>query len=189
MRRLSSGCCWSASSAAGQAGPVPSDGDAVVPGRGPCRRHRAGRLKDFLGLEQGGVWSPLETERILLAAARVGQQVFAQQVLANCGSRCVFCGCSPRPSAPRGCCWPGTSKLAGGQGCTPGPETSAVLRMAVPLCTRPAAGPAERARMSCWPIRVYVFGSSTSWSISPHAAWGRVIWKPIPRRPAASTAS
>ena len=84
-----------------------------------------GRLKDFLGLEQGGeltllgqdeldlsvleesfreqlerdvgqsVWSPLETERILLAAARVGQHVFAQQVLANCGSRCVFCGLQP----------------------------------------------------------------------------------------------
>jgi putative restriction endonuclease len=39
--------------------------------------------------------SPLETERILLAAARVGQHVFAQQVLANCGSRCVFCGLAP----------------------------------------------------------------------------------------------
>jgi putative restriction endonuclease len=39
--------------------------------------------------------SVLETERILLAAARVGQHVFAQQVLANCGSRCVFCGLQP----------------------------------------------------------------------------------------------
>src|SRR5215470_17254665 len=83
------------------------------------------RLPDFLGLEQGGelallgqeelgvsvleealrdqvsqhrdtnVWSDLETERILLAAARVGQHVFARQVLANCGSRCVFCGLRP----------------------------------------------------------------------------------------------
>ena len=83
------------------------------------------RLVDFLGLEQGGdlallgqeelnvsvleaalrdqvtqqsgtsVWSDLETERILLAAARVGQHVFAQHVLANCGSRCVFCGLRP----------------------------------------------------------------------------------------------
>ena len=83
------------------------------------------RLPDFLGLEPGGelallgqeeldasvleaslrdqvtqqsgvsVWSDLETERILLAAARVGQHVFAQQVLANCGSRCVFCGLRP----------------------------------------------------------------------------------------------
>ena len=83
------------------------------------------RLPDFLGLEQGGdlallgqeeldasvleaslrdqirrrpdsgAWSDLETERILLAAARVGQHVFAQQVLANCGSRCVFCGLRP----------------------------------------------------------------------------------------------
>jgi putative restriction endonuclease len=84
-----------------------------------------GRLPDFLGIEQGGElallgqeeldisaleaelreqiarhpaasgWPDPETERILLAAARVGQHVFAQQVLANCGSRCVFCGLSP----------------------------------------------------------------------------------------------
>lgn len=82
-------------------------------------------LPDFLGLEHGGelallgqeeldisvleaglrdqisrhhgtsVWSDLETERILLAAARVGQHVFARQVLANCGARCVFCGLQP----------------------------------------------------------------------------------------------
>lgn len=83
------------------------------------------RLADFLGLENGGElallgqdeldlsvleadlreqvgrragarpWSELETERILLAAARVGQHVFAASVLANCGGRCVFCGLSP----------------------------------------------------------------------------------------------
>lgn len=83
------------------------------------------QLPDFLGLEHGGelallgqeeldisvleaglrdelskyagktTWSELETERILLAAVRVGQHVFAQQVLANCGSRCVFCGLQP----------------------------------------------------------------------------------------------
>jgi putative restriction endonuclease len=83
------------------------------------------RLPDFLGLEYGGELvllgqdeldisvleeglreqiahdadgsglPPWETERILLAAARVGQHVFAQQVLANCGSRCVFCGLRP----------------------------------------------------------------------------------------------
>jgi putative restriction endonuclease len=40
-------------------------------------------------------WSDLETERILLASARVGQHVFAQHVLANCGGRCVFCGLKP----------------------------------------------------------------------------------------------
>jgi putative restriction endonuclease len=81
-----------------------------------------GRLPDFLGIEHGGElallgqeeldisaleaelreqiarrpaasrWAEPETERILLAAARVGQHVFAQQVLANCGSRCVFRG-------------------------------------------------------------------------------------------------
>jgi putative restriction endonuclease len=84
-----------------------------------------GQLPDFLGLEHGGelallgqeelnisvleaglrdqisqhqgtsLWSELETERILLAAARVGQHVFARQVLANCGSQCVFCGLRP----------------------------------------------------------------------------------------------
>lgn len=42
-----------------------------------------------------GGWPEPETERILLAAARVGQHVFAQHVLANCGSRCVFCGLNP----------------------------------------------------------------------------------------------
>jgi len=85
----------------------------------------AGRLGDFLGLEQGGElallgqddlpvsaleaalseqaarhaaggpWSERETERILLAAARVGQHVFALHVLRNCGGQCVFCGLSP----------------------------------------------------------------------------------------------
>jgi putative restriction endonuclease len=85
----------------------------------------AAQLPDFLGLEHGGefallgqeeldisvleaalrdqisqqrgttAWSELETERILLAAARVGQHVFARQVLANCGSQCVFCGLRP----------------------------------------------------------------------------------------------
>ena len=84
-----------------------------------------GRLPDFLELEHGGelallgqdelglsvldaglreqitrhaagsVWSERDTERILLAAARVGQHVFARYVLRNCGSRCVFCGFSP----------------------------------------------------------------------------------------------
>jgi putative restriction endonuclease len=84
-----------------------------------------GRLPDFLGLEHGGelvllgqeeldvsvleaalrdqlsrdggetVQSALETERIVLAAARVGQHVFAVQVLANCGGQCVFCGLRP----------------------------------------------------------------------------------------------
>jgi putative restriction endonuclease len=86
---------------------------------------RSDRLPDFLGLEHGGelallgqeeldisvfeaavrdqlsqysggtAWSELETERILLAAVRVGQHVFAQQVLANCGRQCVFCGLRP----------------------------------------------------------------------------------------------
>jgi putative restriction endonuclease len=84
-----------------------------------------GRLPDFLGLEHSGeltllgqdeldiseleaylrdqitrhavgsAWSELETERILLAAVRVGQHVFALHVLRNCGSRCVFCGLDP----------------------------------------------------------------------------------------------
>ena len=36
-----------------------------------------------------------ETERVLVAAARVGQHVFAARVLSNCGHRCVFCGLAP----------------------------------------------------------------------------------------------
>ena len=83
------------------------------------------RLPDFLGLEHGGefvllgqaelgpsalenafagqiakaaaegTWTEQQTERILLAAARVGQHVFALNVLTNCGQRCVFCGLNP----------------------------------------------------------------------------------------------
>jgi putative restriction endonuclease len=83
------------------------------------------RIPDFLGLEHGGelallgqeeldlsvletelrnqfarqaadsTWGEGETERILMAAARVGQHVFAANVLVNCGNRCVFCGFSP----------------------------------------------------------------------------------------------
>lgn len=40
-------------------------------------------------------WPAQDTERIILAAARVGQHVFALNVLNNCGSRCVFCGLNP----------------------------------------------------------------------------------------------
>jgi putative restriction endonuclease len=82
------------------------------------------RMPDFLGLEHGGelallgqeeldlsvletelrnqfaraadsMWAEGETERVLMAAARVGQHVFAANVLANCGNRCVFCGFNP----------------------------------------------------------------------------------------------
>jgi len=85
----------------------------------------ADRLPDFLGLEHGaefvllgqnelepsalenafadqiakaaaeGTWTEQQTERILLAAARVGQHWFALNVLANCRQRCVFCGLNP----------------------------------------------------------------------------------------------
>ncbi|HTU76613.1 MAG TPA: HNH endonuclease [Trebonia sp.] len=78
-----------------------------------------GQLPDFLDLEDGGELDLLgqeelaaldpddlraageeidpdpETERIRLAAARVGQHIFAQNVLANCGRSCVFCGLQP----------------------------------------------------------------------------------------------
>ncbi|HEV2375975.1 MAG TPA: HNH endonuclease [Streptosporangiaceae bacterium] len=83
------------------------------------------RLSDFLGLENGGElallgqeeldfsvveeamrqvinrikvsgdWEERETEQIVLGAVRVGQHVFARNVLANCGNQCVFCGFSP----------------------------------------------------------------------------------------------
>lgn len=53
-------------------------------------------LKDQIARSSaGGVWSGQDTERIVLAAARVGQHVFALNVLNNCGSRCVFCGLNP----------------------------------------------------------------------------------------------
>jgi len=54
-------------------------------------------LRDQIARQAGGGLGAAEreTERILLAAARVGQHVFARNVLANCGSRCVSCGFSP----------------------------------------------------------------------------------------------
>lgn len=106
----STGCCW----------PPPAP---KASGPGGCRT--------FLGLEYGGelallgqdeldisvleaalrdqlsrdggesARSVLETERITLAAARVGQHVFATQVLANCGGQCVFCGLRPAASWAR----------------------------------------------------------------------------------------
>ena len=89
------------------------------------------RLPDFLDLEDGGEfallgqdelgtsvfenalrdqiarsaagsdWPEQDTERIILAAARVGQHVFALNVLNNCGRRCVFCGLNPSPGVAR----------------------------------------------------------------------------------------
>lgn len=38
-----------------------------------------------------------ETERMTMQAARVGQHIFASDIMRNCGERCVFCGL--RPSA------------------------------------------------------------------------------------------
>ena len=49
----------------------------------------------------GGDWPEQDTERIILAAARVGQHVFALNVLNNCGRRCVFCGLNPSPGVAR----------------------------------------------------------------------------------------
>ena len=40
-------------------------------------------------------WPARETEQIVLGAVRVGQHVFARNVLVNCGNQCVFCGFSP----------------------------------------------------------------------------------------------
>ena len=52
-------------------------------------------LADKIAAHAGGGLTELQTERILVAAARVGQHLFASSVLRNCGSRCVFCGFSP----------------------------------------------------------------------------------------------
>jgi putative restriction endonuclease len=82
------------------------------------------RLPDFLGIEEhseltllgqdelglpeldvvredaareaaGSVFTVPETEQILLGVVRVGQHLFAQSVLDNCGRKCVFCGLNP----------------------------------------------------------------------------------------------
>jgi hypothetical protein len=49
-----------------------------------------------------GDWPDRDTERIILAAARVGQHAFALNVLTNCGRRCVFCGVNPSPGMASG---------------------------------------------------------------------------------------
>jgi putative restriction endonuclease len=60
-------------------------------------RHRLARWRH----DEDGL-SDRDTERILVAATRVGQHVFASRVLTNCGHRCVFCGLAPRSfRAPR----------------------------------------------------------------------------------------
>ena len=41
-----------------------------------------------------------ETERIALAAVRIGQHRFARDVLANCGHACVFCGFAVPSAGP-----------------------------------------------------------------------------------------
>jgi putative restriction endonuclease len=48
-----------------------------------------------------GDWKERDTEQIVLGAVRVGQHVFARNVIANCGGRCVFCGFMS-PPAPDG---------------------------------------------------------------------------------------
>ena len=57
-----------------------------------------------------GDWPDRDTERIILAAARVGQHVFALNVLDNCGRRCVFCGLNPSPGLARRMLLPGHIK-------------------------------------------------------------------------------
>lgn len=47
-----------------------------------------------LGARMGGAATAV-TERLLVAAARVGQHRFAREVLRNCEHRCVFCGLAP----------------------------------------------------------------------------------------------
>jgi putative restriction endonuclease len=46
-------------------------------------------------VEDDGDESESETERIMLAAVRAGQHLFAVNVLRNCGNQCVFCGLRP----------------------------------------------------------------------------------------------
>jgi len=52
---------------------------------------------DAQALADGAGVAPAVTERLLVAVARVGQHVFASNVLSNCGQRCVFCGMAPGP--------------------------------------------------------------------------------------------
>jgi putative restriction endonuclease len=106
----------------------------------------------------GSAWSEQQTERILLAAARVGQHVFALHVLRNCGSRCVFCGLTPQRSTPgAACCWRAissrgrTARRASASipatGWPPAPPTT---RRSTPACSPSTAGCASTSRAR-WP--------------------------------------
>jgi len=57
------------------------------------------RLRDLAG-QMGGTPEQV-TERLLIAAVRVGQHRFARDVLKNCAHRCVFCGLTPGPLLER----------------------------------------------------------------------------------------
>lgn len=57
------------------------------------------RLRSLAG-RMGGTPEPV-TERLLVAAARVGQHRFALDVMRNCAHRCVFCGLRPGPVLER----------------------------------------------------------------------------------------
>jgi putative restriction endonuclease len=50
---------------------------------------------DAVRAAAGTMFSEPQTEQILLGAVRVGQHLFAQSVLQNCGGKCVFCGLNP----------------------------------------------------------------------------------------------
>ena len=144
-----------------------------------------GRLPDFLGLEYGGelallgqeeldisvleadlrdqlsrdggdtVRSVLETERILLAAARVGQHVFAVQVLANCGGQCVFCGLRPAAFGARRMLlaghikpWKDSSLASGSIRATDWPPVPPTAWPSTPACS-----PSTEDCASIWPAR------------------------------------
>jgi putative restriction endonuclease len=68
-------------------------GQAQLPGDSMIEEALQGRLEQLLG-SRNGLTEP-ETTRLLLAAARVGQNIFARSVLRNCGDNCVFCGMTP----------------------------------------------------------------------------------------------
>jgi putative restriction endonuclease len=57
------------------------------------------RLRDLAG-RMGGTPEQV-TEKLLVAAVRVGQHRFAHDVLKNCAHRCVFCGLRPGPLLER----------------------------------------------------------------------------------------
>jgi hypothetical protein len=86
-----------------------------------------------------------ETERIRAAAARVGQHVFAQNLLSNCRKSCVFRGLRPSTFGGRRMLLPDTSSR-GGTAATASALTWPTVWLPAPVMTWPLIQGCSRSK-------------------------------------------